>query len=195
MTPLRRRLAVGGIVGPAGFIGAWTWAGLATDGYSPVSEFISDLAALGAPHRPEMTAGFVCFGLAVPTYAIALRSALPGPAWMAAAISGASTLAAAAFPLQGTALQDRLHSLSAATGYLTLALTPLLAARPLARLGYRRAAAASVAISAASGLALAASTLGPAHGFFQRAGLTVVDVWVVATAVAILRSRLSADRG
>jgi len=92
VTPARRRLAVGGIVGPAGFIGAWAWSGLATDGYSPVSEFISDLAALGAPHRPEMTAGFVCFGLAVPAYAIALRGALPGGAWMAATISGTPTM-------------------------------------------------------------------------------------------------------
>ena len=186
----RRALAAGGIIGPAGFITAWTLSGQATDGYSPVSDFISDLAALGSPTRVAMTAGFVCFGVAVPAYAASLRGSLEGKAWVTAAITGLSTLGVAAFPLQGTTLQDRGHATSAGIGYVTLALTPLLAARPLARLGHRRAAVASVVVGVVAGASLAASTVGPAHGFFQRFGLTVADVWIAATAVAILRRRL-----
>jgi hypothetical protein len=43
-----------------------------TKGYSPVQESISRLAAVGAPKRRLMTAGFVCFGVAVPAYGVAL---------------------------------------------------------------------------------------------------------------------------
>ena len=185
----RRVLAAGGIIGPAGFITAWTLSGHATEGYSPVSDFISDLAALGSPTRVAMTAGFVCFGVCVPAYAVSLRGSLEGAAWVTAAITGLSTLGVAAFPLQGTSLQDHGHATFAALGYATIALTPLLASRPLARLGHRRAAIASVVIGAVAGASLAASTIGPAHGFFQRFGLTLADAWIIATAVAILRGR------
>ncbi|MGI8661952.1 MAG: DUF998 domain-containing protein [Acidimicrobiales bacterium] len=186
----RRALAVGGIVGPAGFVTAWTLSGLTTDGYSPIDGFISDLAALGAPSRAAMTTGFVCFGIAVPAYAFVLRDSLDGRAWIAAAATGLTTLGVASFPLEGSDLQSKGHALFAGLGYVTLALTPLLAARPLERLGHRRAALASLAAGVVSGAALAATTLGPAHGALQRIGLTTTDVWIAATAVAILRGKL-----
>jgi hypothetical protein len=37
-----------------------------------------------------------------------------------------------------------------------------------------------------SAAALVASTFGPAHGFWQRAGLTVGDVWIVVAAASLV---------
>jgi hypothetical protein len=41
-----------------------------------------------------------------------------------------------------------------------------------------------------SGACLAATVFGPAHGLFQRAGLTLGDLWLAATAVAIIAGRI-----
>ena len=65
------------MIGPAAFVTAWAANGAATKGYSPIDDAISRLAAVGTTTRPFMTAGFVCFGLAVPIYASALRRYLP----------------------------------------------------------------------------------------------------------------------
>ena len=53
----RRALAAGGIVGPAGFIAAWTLSGHATDGYSPVSDFISEITDTGRPAQGDFAQG------------------------------------------------------------------------------------------------------------------------------------------
>ena len=190
MSALSRRFWVGGVVGPAAFVAAWVGAGAATDGYSPVDDAISRLAAEGAATRAVMTAGFVAFGIGVSLYAIALRRTLPGRAWVAAMASAVATLGVALFPLDHSHLGDRMHASFAGAGYAALAATPLLAARPLWRRGHRGAAIASIVIGAASGLCLAATVVGPAHGLFQRLGLTSVDAWLVATAVMLGRGHL-----
>ncbi len=181
------RLWVGGVVGPVAFVAAWVVAGAATEGYSPVEDAISRLAAQGAATRAVMTAGFVAFGIGVPLYAVALRRTLPGGAWVAAMASGLATLGVALFPLDRSHAGDRIHAVFAGAGYAALAVTPLLAARPLWRRGQRGAAVASMVIGAVSGLCLAATVVGPAHGLFQRLGLTLVDAWLVATAVTVAR--------
>jgi hypothetical protein len=89
---------------------------------------------------------------------------------------------------------DTVHGALASIGYATLAATPLLAARPLAESGQREAATLSLAAGVIAGLSLAATVLGPAHGLFQRIGLTTGDVWLAASAIAILRgARLNAS--
>ena len=60
---------------------------------------ISLLAASDASTRGLMSAGFVCFGIAVPVFAFQLRQTLTGPTWMAVLVSGLATLGVAAFPL------------------------------------------------------------------------------------------------
>ena len=75
------RSAWGGIVGPAAFVSAWLVGGAMRRGYMPVDAGISRLAAVGAPTRPLMMAGFVGFGVGVPVYAVALRGSVPGSAW------------------------------------------------------------------------------------------------------------------
>jgi len=180
-----RLLALGGIVGPAAFVGAWAIAGATTAHYSAISNAISDLAAVDAPRRVAMTGGFVVFGIGAMAYGVALRSTLAGRAWMAAIATGACTLGVAAAPLGGWA-GDTTHATFAGLGYATLVALPLLAAAPIARLGRTRAARLSVLTGVVSGVCLVASTLGPAHGMWQRLGLTTGDIWIVATATAIV---------
>ena len=190
MSPLRggriRKAAAGGLIGPAGFVGAWVVGGAIKDGYSPTNDAISRLAAIGASTRPLMTSGFVCFGLAVPTYALALRRWIGGPAWVAAAGTGVATLAVAAVPLGMSTTGDLVHGGLATIGYVTLAATPTLAGRALWSGGRRSPAALSWAAGAMSGLCLATTLLGSHHGFWQRAGLSIGDAWLAASAVAML---------
>ncbi|MHB8669198.1 MAG: DUF998 domain-containing protein [Acidimicrobiales bacterium] len=180
------RSAWGGIAGPSAFVSAWLVGGATTRGYSAVDDAISRLAAVGTSSRPLMTAGFLAFGVGVPVYAGALRASVPGPAWKTAVGTGLAILGVAAFPLGVSSTVDLVHGGFATAGYATLAATPLLAARPLAVSGRRRAAAVSVAAGLASGLCLVASALGPAHGLLQRAGLTLGDAWLVGSAAWIL---------
>ncbi len=187
---MRRRLAVGGVIGPIGFIGAWVLAGSRRAVYSPVDDAISRLAAVHASTRLVMTAGFVLFGVGVPVFAVALRAALGGPAWVAASASGVCTLATAAVPLD--AGFDTLHGTSAVLGYATLAATPCIAARSLARMGRTSLARVSVVTGSVSAALLAASLIGPAHGLFQRAGLGVADVWLCGMAIALMARRSDA---
>jgi hypothetical protein len=182
------------VIGPAGFVSAWAATGTATKGYSPIDDAISRLAAVGAATRPFMTTGFVCFGVSVSIYGSALRRHLPGPAWLGAVSTGIATLGVAAFPLDVSPTIDSVHAALATIGYATLAATPLLAARPLAEGGHREAAALSLATAVVAGLSLAATALGPAHGLFQRVGLTAGDIWLATSALAMLRgARFSAS--
>jgi hypothetical protein len=190
---VNERRALGGLIGPAAFVTAWAACGAAKQGYSPIDDAISRLAAVGTPTRPFMTAGFVCFGVSAPIYASALRRHLAGPAWLTAVSTGIATLGVAAFPLGVSATIDTVHGVMATIGYATLAATPLLAVRPLIAAGHREAATISLAAGVLAGLSLAATVLGPAHGLFQRLGLTTGDLWLAASAVAMLRTPLNAS--
>lgn len=189
---MRKWAAIGGIVGPLAFISAWAVLGARRSGYDPVQEPISRLAAVGSGERAAMTTGFIVFGVGLPVYAAALREAVGGRAWMAAAGTGLATLGVAAFPLEGFG-GSAAHAVSAGTGYVTLAAIPFLAAASrgeTAQGGLPKALVASGRPVAAACIGLlAASTLPLAPGLFQRAGLTLGDAWVIASAVALLRDR------
>ena len=185
-------LALGGVVGPVAFVGAWLTGSLTTSrDSSMIDDAISRLAAVGADSRPLMTAGFVCFGVALTAYALAVRDAVPGRSWIAAAATGVATLAVAALPLDHSDLVDRLHGVAAGIGYVTLALTPALSVAPLRRLGATRLAAGAVVATTVSAIALPLSLVTESTGLFQRVGLTATDLWIVASVPAV-RSRLSA---
>ena len=183
-----RTAALGGLIGPAGFISAWV-IGAATTSvpYSSIDDAISRLAAVGADTRWLMTAGFVTFGLSLPVYAWALRSTVPGRAWITATATGLATLAVAATPLDRSDMIDRLHSIFAGIGYLTLAATPLLAAPPLFMMGHQRLARSGIAAGLTSAIALALTTTGLPTGLIQRVGLTVSDAWIIATVLTMRR--------
>jgi hypothetical protein len=136
-----------------------------------------------------MTAGFVVFGVSLPVYATALRRvAVDAPA-LAAAATGLATLAVAALPLDRSAAVDTWHGVAAGAGYVALAATPLLAAGSLRRRGWSRLAGAGVAAGVTSLVALGLSSTSLPTGLFQRLGLTVTDLWIMATGVAMLRER------
>jgi hypothetical protein len=141
-----------------------------------------------------MTAGFIVFGVGVSAYAVALRDSLPGWSWITAAATGLATLGVAAAPLGRSSAGDTVHGVFAGAGYVTLALTPLLAARPLRRAGRPLLANLAVAAGSLAGISLLATTASDANGFFQRLGLTIGDVWIVVTAIEILRDRLTTPR-
>ena len=164
-------------------------AGARTKGYSPVHDAISQLAAADAPTRWLMTSGFVCFGVCVPIFSLVLRRALPGPAWLAAAVSGFATLGVAARPLHVSPTVSAIHGAFASVGYIALASVPFLAARTLSRQGRGTAAIASRIVSMVSVACLAATPVAEANGLFQRLGLTIVDAWLVASAIALLVSQ------
>lgn len=184
LTPAFRRLALGGIIGVGAFVTAWAVRGALADGYSPIDDAISRLAEIDRPGRGWMTAGFVAFGLGVPLYAQALRRAVDGPAWITTTVTGVATLAVAAAPL-GRA--DSAHTAFALLGYVTLAATPLLAARTFRANGSIRWSRASVACGVGSSLVLAAPTIDAGHGLTQRLGLGITDGWIVATAWSMSR--------
>ncbi len=126
-----RLAALGGVIGPVVFIATWGIASAAAPGYSPREDAISELAAVGAGTRSLMTGGFVAFALCVLLFATALRSELGGRAWMTAAGTGVGTLLVAAIPLGHSPTADHCHGIVAVCGYAALAVTPLLAIRPL----------------------------------------------------------------
>jgi hypothetical membrane protein len=195
---LDRLGAACGVLGPTAFVTAWAVGGLRAEGYDPLRDAISRLAAEGAATQPLMTAGFVAFGVLVPVWARTLGDRLDSPALRrVVTTAGLATLAVAALPLtqEGGTTRDALHAVAAGTGYLAMAATPLLAAPLLRRRGHPRAAAASLAVGLVSTASLVGTLLvgdggTVGSGGLQRLGLTVVDVWHVVTAAAVLRGHL-----
>ena len=179
--------------GPAAFVAAWATAGALATGYSPVDDPISELAAVDAPARWLMTAGFGCFGSAVIAYGVALRDALGGSAWIAATAAGVTALGAGVFPLGASSAIDLVHGGFAAVGYASLVLTPVLAAPRLAARGHAAAARGSWIVGALAAGCLAASASVTADGLTQRAGLTLTHAWIAASAIAIVRGRPAQD--
>lgn len=178
-----------GIAGPVAFIATWSVLGTVRAGYSAVQDPISRLAAVGAPTRPVMTAGFVAFAAGVGLYSSVLREQDLGDASLAAKITAAAALVIAALPLGGPA-GNVPHAVAAVVAYAALAAMPLLAARPLAAQGDGRAAVASIVAGAAIAAALAISVVGSdGTGLAQRVGLTVGDLWIMASALRSLRAR------
>ena len=136
-----------------------------------------------------MTAGFGCFGAAVLAYSVALRDALGGSAWVAAAVSGAATVGAGVFALGASSATDVVHGGFATVAYASLALTPVLAAHRLSARGYAAAAIASHVVGALSAGCLVASAFVPIEGLMQRAGLSLAHAWIAVSASAIVRGQ------
>jgi hypothetical membrane protein len=182
-----RILALGAVAGPAAFITAWATLGAVRDGYTPIHTAISRLAEQGASTAPFMAAGFIAFGVLVPSAATVFRREVDGLSWVAMTVTGLATLGVAATPLGGRV--DTLHGVFAGTGYVSLSLLPLTAVPILRAAGRHRAAAVAMATTAVAGACLGATLDGRAHGFFQRAGLTVGDAWMATAAVGVALGR------
>lgn len=180
--------ALGLVAGPAAFVTGWVVGGGRTPGYSPVHDAISRIAAVGAPERTTMTTAFVAYGASVLVGSTALRTSPLRRVWPLAAINGAATIAVAALPLERSSAMDVWHGVAAGTGYVSIAALQLASARPLRDGGHRRAAVLATVGGAVTAASLAATTVSDANGFFQRLGLTVGDVWLVAAGLALFRA-------
>jgi hypothetical protein len=176
VTPTRRLLAAGGVVGPAAFVSAWVVNGIRAEHYDPLVDPISRLAASGAMTRPLMTTGFLAFSAGIAAFAAALHADLPGRAWIAAAVNAAATVGVASAPLD--AGLDNLHAAFAFTGYASLAAMPVVAGRTPAE----RLVAVPIALALLGSIAFDGHT-----GLLQRTGLTLGDAWIVATAIGVMR--------
>ena len=179
---------MGGIVGPAAFIGAWVAGTVVLDGYSPITDAISRLAAVGADTRWLMSTGFLAFAAASVPAAAAVRRAVPGSAWTGVLGTGLATAAVAALPLDRSDTVDAAHGLAAAAGYVLFVYAAAAATRPFHASGRRGLAALSL------GVAVLATTFVEASGLLQRVGLTSLDVWLVSVSTQILTGRLGPGR-
>ena len=113
---------------PVLFIGGTIVAGLATPGYDPVRQTISELAAGDAPARVFMTIIFVATGLShLVTIAFARGIGIPGRiAYLGGALA---SLAVAVFPLPSAAGTSAAHNTAAIIGFVLLAAWPILGMR------------------------------------------------------------------
>ncbi|MCC5947418.1 MAG: DUF998 domain-containing protein [Nitriliruptoraceae bacterium] len=200
---VRRRVrlaAWAGIVGLLLYIGGWFVAGLTAPGFDPTQQAISELFAQGVAWRVRgpVVVGLLVSGAALVAFAWAVDRTAPGrgragPALIA--LAGVSTLLVVAAPCSpgcpgtGASGIDLAHTFVAGTGYLSLALAPLVLAwrlRPHWALG----AAVSAAIGGASLVGFAVRYLDvvtAVPGLQQRAVNTLADVWYLLAAVWILR--------
>jgi hypothetical protein len=188
MTRARRARAAGGSLGPVAFVVAWAVLGRRAPHYSPIHDPISRLAAVGAPTRWAMTAGFLAFTAGVLPAATALGRAHSRATGAAAATTALATAAVGLAPL-GAPFGDVPHAVAAGTADAALALTPLAAGRAQWRAGDRSAAVRSFALAAVTGGCLAVSaTSPPTVGFWQRVGLLAGDVWIASACYRLLRT-------
>ncbi len=183
---LDRLRSAGVIVGPLAFITAWAVSGARTKGYSPIRDHISDLAAVDAPTRPIMNAGFAAFTVAVALAAGPLRRLIGTPGTIAMGLNAALSAGVALAPLGISPAGDRRHQVAAGAGYLALAALAPAAAPALAQRS-PALAAASIGVGALSMVCLGASLAAKEQsGFWQRAGITATDAWLVALGVIAL---------
>jgi hypothetical membrane protein len=185
-----RLAALGGVAGPVAFLVACTVASMSAPRYSSSNDAISELAAVGAHSRALMTGGFIALGLCALPYAMALRTALGGRAWITAAQTGLALLLVAAIPLGRSTATDHFHGIAALVGYATLAVTPLLAIRPLVVRGYRGVACLGIATATTSATTLILSDTTSLTGLFQRIGLSAGLGWVAGSSLAMACGRL-----
>ncbi len=183
---LDRPRCAGVIVGPLAFITSWAVSGGVTKGYSPIRDHISDLAAVDAPTRPLMNVGFAAFTVAIAAAAWPLRRVIGKPASIGLGINAALSAGIALAPLGVSPKGDRLHQAIAAAGYLALAALGPSAAPALAT-PHPTLAKASVGVGLVSLACLVASHVSEEQsGFWQRAGITATDAWLIAIGILAL---------
>ena len=176
------------IVGPLAFITSWLVSGAVTKEYSPVRDHISDLAAVDARTRPLMNVGFAVFTVGVAAAIGPLRALIGTPGSIAMGLNAGMSAAVAMAPLGTSPEGDRRHQVVAGVGYLALAALAPSAAPALARRS-RRLAMAGVGVGVASMACLTVSIIATERsGFWQRAGITATDAWLIALGAHALAS-------
>ena len=166
-------------------VGGWTWAAMRQpDGFDPVRESISALAASETPHRWIMTVALVVTGLAHIGSALLLPRLRRGGRWLLGA-AGLATVAVALVPLPSRADGSVAHTVVAAASFVLLALWPWFGAHsgatPLLRPPVARTATIVLTALVAS-LAVGAQA-GMPFGAHERVVAALLAVWPLAAAV------------
>lgn len=176
---------------PVLLIGGWTVAAAhQLGGFDPVVETISALAGRGATDRWIMTTALTGLGVCHIVTALALRPAATAGRIVLAG-GGITNVLVAAFPIpvDGPAV---VHVVSAATGFLLLALWPALAVRrtahaPAVVRPHVALPAAAVLLGLVAWFALEYSDHLGQVGLSERAASGAQAIWPLATAVLARR--------
>ena len=201
MTSVRTQ-ALAGIVGPVAFALAAVVSGVVDGaGYSPVHQFVSELAAVGSEARVLMTIGFVTLGVSLLVFANAVRVVWRGALLLAlvVALSGAGTLMAGTFscdrgcPSTGDrSTHQQLHDTSSLITFSAWIVAPFVAAWTRRRTRYGAASAVLGVIGLGGGLVMGSyasdRVASDPVGLLQRLLLLVVGVWFVVTALEVRRT-------
>lgn len=120
---------VSAALAPVLLIGGWSLAAsVQPRGFDSVRDTISQLAAVGMPHRWVMSAALAGLGLCHVVTAAALRpAAVAGRSVLA--VGGAATLLVAANPLPAGGGGSQAHTAAATVAFVALSLWPALARR------------------------------------------------------------------
>ncbi|WP_199422145.1 DUF998 domain-containing protein [Actinotalea solisilvae] len=189
------------LAAPVAMIGGWTLAEALQDGFDPVLETISALAATDAAQPWVMTVGLAATGIAHVLTAAGLR-AVPLPARVLHAVGGLATLAVAALPVD---VASHAHGVAAGIGFGALALWPALAWRRAARARppvLRPAVGVGAATVLTALLVLFVLELqgltpdgGAATGLTERLVAGAQALWPLVVVVALRRARGRAAAG
>jgi hypothetical membrane protein len=111
---LSKYLAVCGMLAPLALIAFVLIGASFTPGYSHITDTMSKLAAIGAPHPEWMNAGFISYGILMIGLSLAVRQCLPNRTgstivWILIAFHGLTITLAVVFPYDLSIL-DGIHS-------------------------------------------------------------------------------------
>jgi len=196
-----RGLLLAGYAAPVVLTVAIVLAGRFEPGYSHVSQFVSELGAVGASHQKSFSyGGLFLSGLLTVLFALGLylqvkpRASLVATSVLAA-LAGFGRLVAGLFPCDaGCVVEDMsipatIHASAAFVGLMSGALAPVLLAVGLRKYRQSSLFRLSVGLGSAS-LALVVIFFGfgkglPYIGVIQRLTLATFYAWVVAVALRI----------
>jgi len=194
------RLAIAGILSPIVLVCATVLVASQRPEYSHFRQTISELGTTGSRHAVWMNwAGIVPAGVLVAVAACALYDAfghgrLAIFASATLAVAGCSFVVAGAFPWVGRpgdllSTSSRIHLIAAVTGFLGLALAPVLFGLQARRTEHAHEWFVP-SIIAGTGVFMLAfwPTQGQYGGAFQRAALAVFYAWLVAASIWVRRA-------
>ncbi len=178
------------VAAPVLLAAGWTIAArLQPDGFDPVSQTISELAADDATDQWVMTAAIIGTGVAQIATAISLRP-VPGPGRLLLATGGVFTILIALNPLPAGGEGSTAHAVVAAGSFGALALWPFVSWRSGDEVPW--ALRRGVAIAAGAGLVAATAwffrgvlTESANVGLVERVDALLLNLWPLVVATSI----------
>lgn len=177
---MRNWVLVSAAAAPVALIGGWTLAQMRqSDGFNPMSDTISALAAEGADDAWIMTVGLFVLGTCHLATAAGLSEAAPAGRLLLA-LGGAATVVVASSPQPAAA-----HLPAAVVAFVALALWPAFSALPDRR-GGRAVTAVMLVLLAWLGLELGG---GDALGLSERVLAGLQSLWPLVVVLGVVRMR------